>query len=100
GEPKTVNLLRDRKNRWAGGKWSSGRSKRMKNGTLSYDPQYDWPVNEYGVRYNIWQYNTGYGYTAEADYVYQHPAIFPAQLATDHILTWTDAYDWILDPMF
>ena len=99
GEPKTVNLIKDRKNRWAGGKWSSGRSKRTKAGELTYDPQLDWNVKEFGVRFNIWEYNTGYGYSAEADYIYEHPAIFPPALAKDHIESWSNPNDIVLDPL-
>ena len=30
---------------------------------------------------------------------FEHPAVFPEQLAEDHILSWSDPGDLVLDPM-
>jgi len=51
-----------------------------------------------GKRFNIWRYNTGKGYSAESDIAYKHPAIFPLKLAEDHIKSWSNPGDIILDP--
>jgi len=50
-------------------------------------------VNEYKYKPNIWFYNTG-----TKDRV-KHNAPFPQELAEDHILTWSNENDIILDPM-
>ena len=48
---------------------------------------------------NIWQYAVGLGGTTSDKIAFQHPAIFPESLAEDHILTWTNPGDVVLDPM-
>ena len=47
-------------------------------------------------RKNIWFYNIGF--TAQND-AFTHPARFPEQLAEDHILSWSNPGDIVLDPM-
>lgn len=94
GFPKTVNLLSDRKNRWDK---SFGKSSyRQPNGELKQKETIK--VKEYGVRWNIWKYNTGHGFTAEENYAHDHPAIYPECLAHDHILSWSKKEEIILDP--
>lgn len=48
------------------------------------------------VERNIWIYNVG---GASGNGNYKHPAVFPEKLAEDHILSWTDEGDIVLDPM-
>lgn len=97
--PKTFNPLKDRKNRWAGQKWSKKRTRRNKAGELKdgeWDPDQG---GEYGVRFNIWKYNVGHGYSTKDKIAYKHPSIFPEQLAADHIKSWSNPGDVILDPL-
>ena len=54
--------------------------------------------DEYGKRFNIWNYPIGGGHCTKDKIAYQHPAIFPEQLAEDHILSWSNEGDMILDP--
>ena len=49
-------------------------------------------MNEYGKRKNIWEYGVGGGDTG-------HPAPFPENLARDHIISWSNEGDTVLDPM-
>ena len=49
---------------------------------------------------NIWFYEVGYMKSTKDRVAYQHPAIFPDKLAEDHILSWSNEGDIILDPMF
>lgn len=88
GEIRCVNLIRDRKN-----KYVEDRIKqvRQKNGT--YKPHH-FKTSEYGVRYNYWIYDTG-KHNGE---VFNHPAQFPLSLAKDHIISWSNPCDTILDP--
>lgn len=99
GKPKTFNPIKDRENRWYGQKWSKGRTRRNKNGELTWQDWYKDDGSQFGVRFNVWKFNVGAGYTAEEDYAYGHPAMFPEALARDHILSWTNPGDIVLDPM-
>ena len=51
------------------------------------------------TRTNIWQYAVGLGGTTKDRIAFQHPAVFPEKLAEDHILSWTNPGDLVLDPM-
>lgn len=48
---------------------------------------------------NIWQYAVGLGGTTSDKIAFQHPAVFPERLAQDHILSWSNPGDIVLDPM-
>lgn len=77
GKPKTINLIQDKKNIWVGHKDFSGK---LKN-----------EVPEYSPRNNIWKYTTSFNDKTE------HPAVFPEQLANDHIISWSNKGDLIYD---
>ena len=97
GKPKTVNLISDRRNKWTE-RWSSKSTDRMKDGsTKSRERPTKWDEN--GIRFNIWQYTVGRGNSAEQTIAHEHPAIFPYALAYDHIRSWTDKGDLVIDPM-
>lgn len=93
GFPKTHNLLRDRKNakRPQTVTWKQGH--RLKDGTKKPVRTYD--LREYGIRYNIWNIDATNG----IDRKLEHPAQFPEALARDHILSWSNPGDIVLDPM-
>jgi DNA modification methylase len=94
GSPKTINLIADRKNKWVGHK-IKGRE-RNADGDLVGNRKGN-PVKEFGVRYNVWEVNTGYMKSTKDTIAYDHPAIFPETLAEDHILSWSDTGDLVLD---
>lgn len=48
---------------------------------------------------NIWQYAVGLGGSTKDKDAFRHPAIFPEKLAYDHILSWSNKGDLVLDPM-
>ena len=96
-KPKTINLIKDKKNKWAGHSNWGNPSQRNKNGELISSPKR--VVNELGIRNNIWRFNTGKGFSASDKIAHQHPAIFPEQLAKDHIISWSNPGDFVLDPM-
>lgn len=77
GKPKTVNLIIDKKNKWAGSKDFSGI---LKN-----------PVPEYSARNNIWKITTSFNDKTG------HPAPFPEKLVEDHVLSWSNKGDIIMD---
>lgn len=97
GTPKTINLLKDKPNRWAGHSNFGEPSKRKKDGDLQKVDKF--VVAEMGTRYNVWYINNGKGFSSKDDIAFEHPAIFPESLAEDHILSWSEEGDLVLDPM-
>ena len=97
-KPKTANLICDKPNKWAGWQpWGkSGGTMRSKDGTLVERQQK--PTPDFSPRNNIWKYNTGKGYTTKDDFAFEHPAMYPEMLAQDHIKTWSNENDLVLDP--
>ena len=95
GKPKTVHLLEDRENATAG-QTRKSRKYRRKDG--SFVKGSDKAIKQTGVRLNIWKYQTGQYKTTKDLEAFKHPAIFPEKLAEDHILTWTNDGDTVLDP--
>ena len=55
--------------------------------------------NSKRYKHNIWKYNVGKNQTTNDEIAFHHPAIFPEQLAEDHIVSWINEGDIILDPM-
>jgi len=51
------------------------------------------------IRSNIWEFQQGGGKSSKDKIAYEHPAIFPEQLAHDHILSWSNPGDLCFDPM-
>lgn len=58
----------------------------------------DVEFSEYQDRSNVWFFQNGYMQTTKDKIAFEHPAIFPEQLATDHILSWSNEGDVIYDP--
>ena len=94
-KPKTINLLKDRPNRDNRGKQKL--AYRLPNG--EFKPYEYKGHGDFGKRTNIWEYDVGYGSIAKNKIAHQHPAIFPEKLAEDHILSWSQEYDLVFDPM-
>jgi site-specific DNA-methyltransferase (adenine-specific) len=95
GKPKTYNLICDRKNRFK--RWGKTKKVREQDGTFTIREAK--PFREYGRRYNIWRYVTGgQGNSALDDKAFRHPAVFPEKLAEDHIVSWSNSGDIVLDP--
>ncbi len=94
GPPKTFNPICDRKNTTAGTK-GGNRRRDPKTGEVVGTGQEKNVRKDYGARENIWTYLAG---SAESEDL-GHPAKFPDQLAMDHILSWSDPGDLVLDPM-
>ena len=96
GKPKTVNLLKDKPNKWSGHSTYGEVTRREKDGTLTNKGKK--VVNEFGIRTNIWKYANGKGYSTKDEIAYDHPAIFPEKLVEDHIISWSNPGDIVLDP--
>jgi len=88
GKPKTLNLLKDRKNKSAGSVSNKeSRSCREDRKILKGKRT----VADFSRRFNVWDMSRGRNKTA-------HPAVFPEKLAHDHIISWSNEGDTILDP--
>lgn len=78
-----------------GGKTTLGKNTfRMKNGEMTERARR--PAAEWGMRNNIWKTNT----TGQEQpcKTLEHPATFPYKLAHDHIVSWSNQGDMIVDP--
>lgn len=96
GKVKTFNLLRDRRNKRAGDVMSG--TVRNEDGTTKPSLANGKVVAAFGARSNVWGYSTGKGKSSADEIAFKHPAIFPEALARDHILSWSNPGDTVLDP--
>jgi site-specific DNA-methyltransferase (adenine-specific) len=85
GKPKTANLLRDRPNKYVGKIGGNGRGGLCER-------------KEHGIRFNVWRYPNGRDNSTKDRIAFDHPAVMPEDLARDHILTWSNPGDVVLDP--
>ena len=97
GKIKTGNLICDKPNKWAGHTNWGKNTHRGKNGKLVETKDIK-PVPDFSPRNNIWKYNVGKGFNSSDKESHKHPAIFPEKLAEDHILSWSNEGDVVLDP--
>ena len=97
GKIKTGNLICDKPNKWAGWTNWGKNTQRGKDGKLKKTKDIK-PVPEFSPRNNIWRYNVGKGFNSTDKESHSHPAIFPEKLAEDHILSWSNEGDVVLDP--
>jgi DNA modification methylase len=96
GSPKTVNKIKDKKNKTAGDTYNR-RYRDKTTGKMVY--RKDTTVTpEYGYRFNIWKYAVGSMKSSSDKIAFQHPAIFPESLAYDHIMSWSNVNEVVLDP--
>lgn len=51
------------------------------------------------IKSNVWRINAGYMVSTVDKIAFNHPAIFPDKLAEDHIISWSNEGDIVLDPM-
>jgi site-specific DNA-methyltransferase (adenine-specific) len=95
GRPKTFNVIRDRRNEKAG---ALHRPRlRQPDGTMKKGASWGNEIREIGARTNIWRYNTGWT-ASEEKCTFEHPAVMPEALAKDHIASWSEPGDVVLDP--
>lgn len=90
GKPKSFNPIEDRINIYAGAAIRG--TNRQADGTTKLKSGIGKTILEYGRRFNVWEINS------EKRNVTGHPAVFPLQLATDHIRSWSNEGDLVLDP--
>jgi site-specific DNA-methyltransferase (adenine-specific) len=93
GSPKTFHPIQDKKNLYPNGPWGAN-TFRKANGKM--DNRKIKPAQEMGMRGNVW-----FGNTAAQEAICQsneHPAMMPGWLAADHIMSWSNPRDVVLDP--
>ena len=88
GKPKALNLLKDRKNKSTGSISNKETRSCREDRKLTGEKR---TVPEFSRRFNVWDISRGRNKT-------KHPAVFPEQLANDHILSWSNEGDTVLDP--
>jgi len=92
GKIKTFNPIKDKKNKYL--TCVGKNTTRKANGDLVEIKKNI--GNEFGMRTNVWNMNTvGEEMMCKTP---PHPAMFPEKLAYDHILSWSNEGDTILDP--
>ena len=91
GRPKSINLICDKKN-LSFGKDKSGVGRRVGRRLPDGEHKIETrkPSKEFSRRNNWWYIPPQKGG--------EHPAVFPEQLAQDHILSWSKAGDVVFDP--
>jgi site-specific DNA-methyltransferase (adenine-specific) len=88
GRPKTFNPIKDRPNKNAGKRISG--TIRQKDGSTKCMWSEGRKCGKFGIRFNVWEI------TPQS--VKGHPAPFPYVLAHDHIISWSNTGDTVLDP--
>ena len=94
GRPATFNGIRSA-SRTAGAKRSS--TMRQDGDSLS-SRSASGVARETKLIGNVWKYHVGNNGSATDKLAHKHPAIFPEQLAADHIASWSNPGDVVLDP--
>lgn len=92
GKPRTFNCIRVPKVYEEKREKANGH--RRKDGSFTIKP---FSKKKDKVKRNIWDYVTSGGSSDRL--ASNHPAIFPEKLAEDHIISWSNEGDIVLDPM-
>ena len=95
GRPSRLNRIEDRKTAYAGMAMKTG--VRQPDGTVRKSVGHTTP--SLIARTNVWTYTVGFNHMGETPMLHEHSAPFPLKLAQDHIRTWTNPGDLVLDPM-
>ena len=94
GKPKTTNLIRVACKGYGRSRIATVRDNN-KDDLVTNKPQM---VGKTKIKSNVWVINSS-GYSTTKDKIaFQHPAIFPEKLVEDHILSWSNPSDIVLDP--
>lgn len=92
GKPKTFNPIRiPTKNAGKKFDWGNRKTELDKSQCRRHRPSETYEVKQTKIKENIFYYSVGGGKTG-------HPAVFPEELANDHIISWSNEGDIVLDP--
>lgn len=92
GRPATFNPIKDRRNIFAG-QIGKAHGVRLPSGEMLQKTHQGAVMGEFGQRFNVWNMPPEMSNTKR-----QHPAQFPEALAGDHVISWSNAGDVVLDP--
>jgi len=95
GKPKTFNSIKEVCK--MAGKINRGTMRNSATDDLMIKHGHGLPCKEDKIKSNIWFYSVGSMVSKEKE-SFKHPAIFPEQLVTDHIFSWSNENDLIYDP--
>lgn len=98
GKPKTVHLLTMPRRNATNDKRTERVLTRNRNVDGSTGEAHYTKINDIVPKQNVWEYLVGGGNSIKDKIAFEHPAIFPEELVKDHILSWTNEGDTILDP--
>lgn len=90
GNPQHFNPIKDRPNKCFGD--IKHGNIRQKDGTTRDISSKGKPISEFGQRFNIWKISPEKSKNKKF-----HPAQFPEQLANDHIISWSNENDIVMD---
>jgi DNA modification methylase len=93
GKPSTARIIKDKKNKGHGRKITGNQKGRDGVAAKHHGASAGKKVAEYGARHNVWAIDTTKGRKG-----HNHPASFPLLLASDHITSWSNTGDTVLDP--
>lgn len=89
-KPRASNLIADKVNMFPGSLVNRGKKSADVGSRLG-----EYKVKKTGIRQNMWSIQSGNGHMGDET---THPAPFPEKLARDHILSWSNPGDLVLDP--
>ena len=95
GSPKTFNPIMEKK------RWIDNRRDKVYH-RIGGDTQFKIGISSQKttkIAGNIWYYAVGGWHVTHDKIAHQHPAIFPEELARDHIISWSNEGDLVFDPM-
>ena len=98
GRPKSICLIQDKPNKWAGERSWGVASARKVNGNIQKSAHKTKCVRKFGVRNNIWTIKNSGGFGQKNKNAYGHPATMPEDLADGHIRSWSKVGDVVFDP--
>ena len=93
GKPKTFNPIKE-PCITVGRKFNKNRKVKYDNNAIRHQTQRELITLPEKIKRNIWEYPIG----VDKDSSGQHPATFPYALAADHIKSWSNEGDIVLDP--
>lgn len=100
GPPKTFNPIKiPTKIKRSHGATSTPSESQNQNGSMSGARLNRKVTVQYSkIKNNIFRYKVGLNNSSNDPFVFQHPATFPERLAEDHIRSWSNEGDTVLDP--
>ena len=94
GKPKTFNPIME-ECKYAG---SSKKARTFRqNGNELEETHNKGKVKKEKIKGNVWIYSTGYNKSSKDKIAFKHPAVFPEKLAEDHIKSWSNEGELVMD---